>query len=121
MGGGDWSKEWNYSDVINAWRKNKNLYMKTQTLIGPGCMFEPLFGYITLILYYQLKKIIIFIIFGPKKSTNFLQFYIWLNMQKTHLKVGYILKSNHFHETKNFILDSNLTEIYKLSTKVGYK
>jgi len=113
IGGGDWSKDRIIPDVINAWRKNKNLNVRNPNFNRPWMhVLDTLFGYISLIMQVSNKKNNYIYNFGPKKNTKFFTVLDLVKSAKTKFKeFGYVLKkTNKFHETKNLFLDSNLAK-----------
>ncbi len=113
IGGGDWSKDRIIPDVINAWRKNKNLNVRNPNFNRPWMhVLDTLFGYISLIMQVSNKKNNYIYNFGPKKNTKFFTVLDLVKYAKTKFKeFGYVLKkTNKFHETKNLFLDSNLAK-----------
>ena len=71
IGGGDWSKDRIIPDIINAWRKNKNLNVRNPSFNRPWMhVLDTLFGYIALIMQESIKKNNYTYNFGPKRMAR---------------------------------------------------
>jgi CDP-glucose 4,6-dehydratase len=112
IGGGDWSANRLFPDIINALRTNKEIIVRSPNSTRPWQhVLDPLYGYINLVeKNFQSKKYCKAYNFGPKNNSSEKVINI-LNLIKNKIpKLKITIKKNKFYESKTLGLNSNMSK-----------
>ena len=112
IGGGDWSANRLFPDIINALKKNKEIVVRSPNSTRPWQhVLDPLYGYLNLVeKIFKNKKYCKAYNFGPKNNSSEKVINV-LNLIKNQIpKLKIIIKKNKFYESKTLGLNSNMSK-----------
>ena len=112
IGGGDWSANRLFPDIINALKKNKEIVVRSPNSTRPWQhVLDPLYGYLNLVeKNFKNKKYCKAYNFGPKNNSSEKVINI-LNLIKNKIpKLKITIKKNKFYESKTLGLNSNMSK-----------
>lgn len=118
IGGGDWSANRLFPDIIKAILNKKKIIIRSPNSIRPWQhVLDPLYGYLNLVeKNFKNKKYSKAYNFGPKNSSNEKVIYIIGLVKKKFPELKIVIKKNTLYESKLLKLNSN-----KSKKELSYK
>ena len=118
IGGGDWSANRLFPDIMNAFRKKKKVIIRSPNSTRPWQhVLDPLYGYLNLVeKNFKSKKYCDAYNFGPKNDSSDKVKNVLKLVKKKIPKLKVIIKKNKYYESKYLGLNS-----YKSKKELSYK